>query len=127
MTELNQVYKCQMCGNIVTVLHTGAGKLVCCGKPMDLVAAKTADAGREKHVPVIAVDGDKVTVKVGEIAHPMEDKHHIEWIELTAGGVVSRRFLNPGEVPEVVFPGAAAGPLRARSYCNLHGLWEAKR
>jgi len=123
MTQLNQIYKCEVCGNIVEVLHTGVGELVCCGEPMKLMVENTVDAAKEKHVPVIEKSGNKVTVKVGSVAHPMEGKHYIEFIELMADGKVYRKFLKPGEKPEATFEVTAA-KLAAREYCNLHGLWK---
>ena len=124
MTERLQVYKCEVCGNIVEVLHTGAGELVCCGQPMKLFTENTVDAAKEKHVPVIEVRGDRVHVKVGSVAHPMEEKHYIEWIELIADGRIYRQFLSPGDAPEAIFS-VSAQKLTAREYCNLHGLWKA--
>jgi superoxide reductase len=124
MIQLNQIYKCEVCGNIVEVLHTGVGELVCCGEPMKLLVENTVDAAKEKHVPVIEKSGNKVTVKVGSVAHPMEEKHYIEFIELMADGKVYRKFLKPGEAPEATFEVTAA-KLTAREYCNLHGLWKA--
>ena len=123
MAKKLQIYKCNMCGNIVEVLHGGAGELVCCGKPMELLDEKTADAATEKHVPVIEKSSGQVHVKVGEVAHPMEEKHFIEWIELLADGTVYRRFLNPGSKPEAIFK-IEATDVTAREYCNLHGLWK---
>ena len=124
MTKLNQIYKCEVCGNIVEVLHTGVGELVCCGEPMKLLVENTVDAAKEKHVPVIERSGNKVTVKVGSVAHPMEEKHYIEFIELMADGKVYRKFLKPGEKPEAIFE-VTAKELTAREYCNLHGLWRS--
>jgi superoxide reductase len=124
MAEKLQVYKCDLCGNIVEVLHGGAGELVCCGQPMKLFVENTVDAAKEKHVPVIEkVDGG-YKVKVGDVAHPMEEKHYIEFIELIADGKAYRQFLNPGEAPEAMFCIDAA-QVTAREYCNLHGLWKA--
>jgi superoxide reductase len=124
MAELLQVYKCDLCGNIVEILHGGAGELVCCGQPMKLLTENTVDAAKEKHVPVIEkVDGG-YKVKVGDVPHPMEDKHYIEFVELIADGKVYRQFLNPGEVPEAMFA-ITADQVAAREYCNLHGLWKA--
>jgi superoxide reductase len=124
MAERLEVYKCDLCGNIVEVLHGGAGELVCCGQPMKLFTENTVDAAKEKHVPVIEkVDGG-YKVKVGDVAHPMEEKHFIEFVELIADGKVYRQFLNPGEAPEAVFCIEAA-QVSAREYCNLHGLWKA--
>ena len=120
-----EVYKCEVCGNIVEVLHGGAGELVCCGKPMEKLAAKTADEGREKHVPVIEKTEDGVKVKVGSVPHPMEDNHYIEWIEVIADGKAYRQFLNPGDVPEAEFAVEAA-QISAREHCNKHGMWEGR-
>ena len=123
MAEKLQVYKCKVCGNIVEVLHGGVGELVCCGKPMELLDEKTADASTEKHVPVIEkVDGG-YKVKVGSVPHPMEEKHYIEWIELLADGKAYRQFLEPGSEPEAVF-NVEADSVSAREYCNVHGLWK---
>jgi len=125
MTEKLQIYKCSVCGNIVEVLHTGAGELVCCGKPMELMAANTIDAAKEKHVPVIEKTDVGVKVKVGSVPHPMEEKHHIEWIELLADGRAYRRFLNAGDAPEAKF-GVQADSVTAREHCNVHGLWKGQ-
>ena len=124
MTELNQVYKCNVCGNIVEVLHAGVGKLVCCGEEMELLKAKgQAEEGEEKHVPVIEKTEAGVKVKIGSVPHPMEDKHFIEWIEVLADGKVHRQYLKPGDKPEAEFA-VKAEKLTARQYCNLHGLWK---
>jgi len=124
MAERLQVYKCEACGNIVEVLVGGAGELVCCGSPMVLMTENTVDAAKEKHVPVISkVDGG-VKVAVGSVAHPMEEKHYIQWIEIIADGKSYRQFLKPGDKPEAVFKVEAA-QITAREYCNLHGLWKA--
>ena len=123
MTELNQVYKCEVCGNTVTVVHTGAGELVCCGQPMKLQTENTVDAAREKHLPVIEKSGNGVKVKIGSVPHPMEKKHYIEWIEIIADGKSCKKFLKPGEEPAAEF-GIEAKNIIAREYCNLHGLWK---
>ena len=124
MTEKLQIYKCEVCGNIVEMLHAGAGQLVCCGQPMTLFKENTTDATKEKHVPVIEKTAAGITVKVGSVAHPMEEKHYIEWIEVIADGKAYRKFLNPGEAPEATFE-LKAEKVTAREYCNLHGLWKA--
>ncbi|NLI10720.1 MAG: desulfoferrodoxin [Elusimicrobia bacterium] len=124
MTQLKGIYKCEVCGNIVEVLHTGAGALVCCGKEMKYFKENTTDGAKEKHVPVIEKTAEGYLVKVGSVAHPMEDKHYIEWIELIADGVSHRKFLKPGEKPEAFFC-VKAEKVEAREYCNLHGLWKA--
>jgi len=124
MTERLQIYKCEICGNIVEMLHTGAGELVCCGQAMKHFVENTVDAAKEKHVPVIEKAGNDVTVKVGSVAHPMEEKHYIEWVELVVGDKAYRQFLNPGEAPEATFS-IDAENITAREYCNIHGLWKA--
>jgi superoxide reductase len=124
MAERYQVYKCEVCGNIVEVLHGGDGELVCCGQPMQLLTENTVDAAKEKHVPVIEKIEGGYKVKVGEVAHPMEEKHYIEWIELIADGATYRKYLEPGAVPEAVFT-VTATAVAAREFCNLHGLWKA--
>ena len=124
MAERQEVYKCDLCGNIVEVLNGGGGELVCCGEPMKLMAENTVDAAKEKHVPVIEkVDGG-IKVKVGSVAHPMEAEHFIEWIEIIVDGKSYRQFLNPGDAPEATFK-IDAETVTARGYCNLHGLWKA--
>ncbi len=123
MTERLQVYKCEVCGNIVEVLHPGQGQLVCCDKPMKLCQENTADASREKHVPVIEKIDGGFRVKVGSVLHPMEEKHYIEWIELIAGEQALRVFLSPGMAPEATFK-TEATHVTARAYCTIHGLWQ---
>jgi len=125
MTELNQVYKCEVCGNIVEVLHTGIGELVCCGKPMILQKENTTDAAVEKHVPLIDKTEQGIRVKIGSVEHPMEEKHYIEWVELLANGKAYKKFLKPGDKPEAEFCiQAEEEEVIARAYCNLHGLWK---
>jgi superoxide reductase len=123
MTKVLQVYKCEVCGNIVEVLHEGKGELVCCKQPMKLFVENTVDAAKEKHVPVVEKTAEGVKVKVGSVAHPMEEKHYIEWIEVIADGKAYRQFLRPGDVPEATL-NIAAEQVTAREYCNLHGLWK---
>ena len=124
MTKRLEVYKCEVCGNIVEVLHAGKGELVCCNETMMLMTENTVDASKEKHVPVIEKVGDRVAVKVGSAPHPMEEKHYIEWVEIELDGKVYRQFLKPGESPEALFPVGAEG-VTARAYCNIHGLWKS--
>jgi superoxide reductase len=123
MAKRLEVYRCEVCGNIIEVLHGGTGQLVCCGKPMKLLVENTTDAAREKHVPVVEKVAGGFKVKVGSVAHPMEEKHFIEWIELVAGDRAYRQFLSPGQAPEAFFPVEAA-EVSAREYCNIHGLWK---
>jgi len=124
MTKRLQIFKCEICGNIVEVLHEGTGQLVCCNEPMKLMEENTVDASLEKHVPVIEKTADGIKVKVGSVPHPMEEKHYIEWIELVADGQAYRQFLNPGDKAEAVFK-IDAQNIYAREYCNLHGLWKS--
>ncbi len=122
MTVQKQVYRCNVCGNIVEVLHAGRGGLVCCGQPMELLQGKTADVGQEKHVPVVETTDGGIRVRVGDIPHPMEEKHYVEWIEVTTDGEIHRRFLKPGDKPEAEFE-IRMQKVSAREYCNIHGLW----
>ncbi len=124
MTQKNEVYKCNLCGNIIEVLHVGAGELVCCGQGMEILAENTVDAAKEKHVPVIEKVENGYKVSVGSVAHPMEEKHFIEFVELIADGKVYRQDLSPGDAPEAFFCVEAA-EVTARELCNLHGLWKA--
>jgi len=124
MTELNQIYKCSVCGNIVEVVHAGAGELVCCGQPMELLKENTTDAAQEKHVPIIEKTENGIKVTVGEVPHPMESEHFIEWIEILADNKAYRKYLKPGDAPEAEFC-IKASEITAREYCNLHGLWKA--
>jgi len=125
-TKRLQVYRCNVCGNIVEVVHASAGTLECCKQPMELLAENTTDAATEKHVPVIEKTDGGVKVKVGDVAHPMEEKHYIEWIELIVDGKSCYQFLNPGEAPEAFFA-VEGDQFTAREYCNLHGLWKAQK
>jgi superoxide reductase len=122
MTKRLQVYKCDVCGNIVEVLHEGAGQLVCCGAPMKLFEENKTDAATEKHVPVIEKVENGYKVTVGSVPHPMEGEHYIEWIQLIADGHACRHFLKPGDPPEAFFE-VTADKVKAREYCNIHGLW----
>ncbi|MDH5466226.1 MAG: desulfoferrodoxin [Candidatus Aminicenantes bacterium] len=124
MTQRLQIYKCEVCGNVVEVLHEGAGELVCCGQPMKLMKENSVDASQEKHVPVIEKTEEGIKVKVGSAPHPMVEEHYIEWIELIADGQAYRQFLKPGDTPEAVFK-IEAHNITAREYCNLHGLWKS--
>lgn len=124
MPKRLEVYKCQHCGNIIEVMVGGGANIVCCGEEMQLQAENTVDAAKEKHVPVIERGNGTITVKVGSVAHPMEEKHYIQWIELIADGTVYRQFLQPGQAPEATFC-VTAENVTAREYCNLHGQWKA--
>lgn len=131
MADKNAVYKCELCGNIVEVLHAGAGELVCCGQPMKKFAENTVDASKEKHIPVIEKILGGYKVSVGSVSHPMDEKHYIEWIELGVDGadgspsVVYRKNLSPGDSPVAIFM-VDSPSVWAREFCNLHGLWKAQ-
>ena len=125
MTKLREIYKCNICGNIVEVLHAGVGELVCCGEPMELMEEKTEDSSTEKHVPYVEKTGNGVLVKVGQNEdHPMMNNHFIEWIQVIADGVSYRKFLKPDDKPQAEFE-IKAGKVEAREYCNVHGLWRS--
>lgn len=123
-TELKQIYKCNVCSNMVEVVHAGVRQLVCCGQPMELKTANTQEAATEKHTPVIEKSADKIIVKVGSVPHPMEEKHYIEWIELIVDGQYCCKFLKPGDASEAEFC-VIGENVSARAYCNLHGLWQS--
>lgn len=124
MTKRLEIYRCEVCGNVVEMVHSGQGALVCCGQPMKLVAENTTDASREKHVPVAERTGETLHVMIGSVPHPMEEKHYIEWVEVIAGEHACRQFLSPGDQPEANFADPQ-GEMTVRAYCNIHGLWKA--
>lgn len=125
MTKLNAIYKCKICGNMVEVIHTGAGELVCCGTPMEMQEEKNEEnEGMEKHIPVVSKTEKGYLVKVGSVLHPMEENHYIEWIEIIFGGKMYRKFLVAGQEPMAeFFLDAEKEDIVARAYCNVHGLW----
>ncbi len=123
MAERLEIYKCEVCGNIVEVLHGAMGELTCCNQPMKHFVENTVDAAKEKHVPVKEKTSEGLKVAVGSVAHPMEENHYIEWIEIINDDKVCRKFLKPGEKPEAIF-NCEGDTLTAREYCNLHGLWK---
>ncbi len=123
MTALRELYQCNVCGNVVEVAHVGAGSLVCCDQPMEKLAAKTADKGKEKHVPVVKGEGDGLRVEVGEVHHPMEEKHYIAFIEVLTADKVLRAELDPSKAPTAYFSIDKSEVVEVRAYCNLHGLW----
>src|SRR5574344_2405577 len=122
MTEQKQIYRCNICGNIVEVVEPAGGTLTCCGQPMELLKENSKDAALEKHVPVIEKIEGGYKVTVGEVEHPMLPEHHIMWIELITENKIFRKYLKPGEKPVACFM-TDAKDVYAREYCNLHGLW----
>ncbi len=123
-TENMEVYKCDLCGLQVEVIKAGACPPACCGRTMLLMHENTSDGAKEKHVPVVSVQGDGILVKVGEIPHPMEPDHYIEWIEVINGSYVNRYQLRPGEAPQAAFYVPMQPGLVIRACCNRHGLWK---
>ncbi len=126
MIERGQIYRCNVCGNIVEVVHVGGGTLKCCEKEMELLDDTPKEAGAEKHIPIIEKTDKGVKVKVGSLQHPMEEKHFIEWISITTDGQVYRKFLKPGDAPEAEFEIGFTGDIKAREYCTVHGLWKSQ-
>jgi superoxide reductase len=125
MTKNDEIYKCNICGNVVSVILAGDGDLVCCDEPMELLEPKSVEQeGKEKHVPVIETTDGGIRVKVGDVPHPMEEKHYIGLIQvLKDGKILVGKRLNPGEEPVAEFCLANTEGLSARAWCNIHGLW----
>lgn len=126
MTQRLEVYKCEVCGNIVEVNHASVGTLSCCNQDMTMQEEKTADQTTEKHVPIIEKTENGVKVTVGSTAHPMAEEHFIEWIEVVNGDYIQRKYLKPGDPPEAEFFVPFSDTLIAREYCNVHGNWSTK-
>lgn len=126
MAKLYEIYKCEICGNIVELLHGGKGELVCCGEPMKLLEEQTEEQGKEKHVPVIEETKDGIRVKIGSVPHPMEEKHHIEWIQVITDKGACKKFLQAGDAPEAEFKDVE-GIKKVREYCNVHSLWKYEK
>ena len=128
MTEQNEIYKCDICCNVISVIETGKGELVCCGQPMRILEEQTSEQeGKEKHVPVVETVEGVVKVKVGSVPHPMEKDHYIELIQLVKDNkVVIDQRLKPGDEPVAEFCCIAdTEGLTARILCNKHGLWKS--
>jgi len=119
-------FYCKHCGNLVGVINDSGVTPVCCGEPMTELTANSVDASREKHVPVVEVSGDLVTVKVGSAPHPMAEDHYIQWIYLHTEHGGQRKALKPGDAPEAKFALCGDTAVEVYAYCNKHGLWAAK-
>ncbi len=120
-------YKCQLCGKIVAMVKDSGVPTICCGQPMTEIVPSSTDAATEKHVPVISVDGNKVTVSVGSVAHPMAEEHYIEWIAISTKNGAQRKALNPGDAPQAEFALTEGDEVAyALAYCNLHSLWKSE-
>jgi len=123
MAKQYEIYKCEICGNVLQVLHGGKGELVCCGEPMKLLEEQTAEQANEKHVPVVEKTDSGIKVTVGSTLHPMEEKHYIEWIQIITDQGSCIKYLHPGDVPETEFTDVK-GLKKVREYCNMHSLWK---
>jgi superoxide reductase len=124
MTELNQNYRCLKCGNIASVLRGGQGEFSCCNQKMMLLRENTEEASTEKHIPIIEKTANGILVKVGEIDHPMDKDHYIEWIEAIDGKTRYIKYLQPGDLAQAEFP-IDNKDCKILAYCNLHGSWKA--
>lgn len=119
-------YKCMNCGNIITYMENKGIPVMCCGNQMAQLVPGAVDAAQEKHVPVVAVNGGKVTVTIGSVEHPMVEEHYIQWIALETKEGAQVKYLEPGAKPEAVFVLSETDEaVAAYEYCNLHGLWKA--
>lgn len=123
--EKNEIYRCEVCGNIVEVLHPSYGELYCCGKPMKQINENTEEAATEKHIPVAEKTEEGTLIKIGEVPHPMEPNHYIEFVEIEIkNGRIRKIFLNPGDKPEFICKIDIKDIKSIRAYCNIHGLWK---
>jgi len=123
MAKQYEIYKCEICGNVVEILHGGKGELVCCSEAMKLLEEQTAEQAKEKHVPVVEKTDNGIKITVGSTPHPMEEKHYIEWIQIITDQGSCKKFLHLGDVPEAEFTGVQ-GLKKVREYCNVHSLWK---
>lgn len=122
-----EFYYCEHCGNIIAMVKNTGVPVKCCGQNMTKMEAGTSDGALEKHVPVVAIEGNIVTVTVGSVEHPMLDAHYIEWIAIKTAQGAQRKLLKPGDAPKAVFALADGDTfLEAYEYCNLHGLWKSE-
>lgn len=121
-----EFYRCNVCGNLVGLVHKGGGELVCCGQPMEKLVPNTTDAAQEKHVPVFELNGEVLEVQVGSVPHPMTEEHYITWIMVTQGKKTQRFQLDPNDEPKASFIINPNEPFEVYAYCNLHGLWMAQ-
>ena len=117
-------FKCRHCGNFIGMINSSGVPVVCCGEPMSEVIAGSVDASVEKHLPVVTVDGDTVSVSVGSAEHPMAAEHYIMWIYIETENGGQRKVLKPNELPKAVFKLSGDKAVAAYALCNLHGLWK---
>ena len=119
-------YICEHCKNIIGMIESSGVNVVCCGQKMTKLEAGVVEASREKHIPVVSVEGNTVSVTVGSVLHPMTEEHNISWVYLQTDKGGQRKCLEPGAAPEVKFALAEEKPVAVYAYCNLHGLWMAE-
>ncbi len=124
MTKEHKFYRCRHCGNLVGLIENAGVPMICCGEPMEELKPNTVDAAQEKHVPVVTKQGNELRVNVGEVLHPMEEKHFIQWVYLQTKRGGQRKGFDPGDNPEAVFCVIDDEPVAVFAYCNLHGLWK---
>lgn len=124
--KINNIYKCNICGNIVEMVHTGDGALVCCGQDMALLDSNTVETATEKHIPAMEMVGEKIVVKIGSVEHPMLVEHYIEWVEVITNAGLCRKTFAPGEKPFAEFT-LKEEATEVRAYCNIHGLWSSTK
>lgn len=128
MTERLEMYRCEICGNLVQVILAGGGELVCCGQPMTLLKPNTIeDAALEKHIPVYIQHENGVEIQVGSVLHPMNDNHYIMFIESISEdrNRMKLQYLHPGQEAKMLLE-EKLGKEKALEFCNLHGLWEGE-
>jgi len=116
-------FRCNHCGNLVAKIHDAGVPLVCCGEKMQELVPGSVDAAVEKHLPVVKVEGDTLTVTVGSVDHPMTEEHWIEWVYVLTDKGGQRKEMHPGDKPELTFALGGDKPVSVFAYCNLHGLW----
>lgn len=126
MNHKTRFYICKHCGNLVGMIHDTGVPVICCGEPMQALEPNTVEASQEKHVPVVTIEDNIVTVMIGSAPHPMLDEHWIEWIYLETEHGGQRKGLSPGDAPEAVFSLENDRPVAAYAYCNIHGLWKTE-
>jgi superoxide reductase len=123
MNNEHLFYKCEVCGNLIEKIEDSGVALICCEQEMTLLRDNTVDAAKEKHVPVITKEDNKIKVMIGSIPHPMTKEHYISWIMININNISIRKDLNPGDEPSIEVPFYDEGKITAYAYCNLHGLW----
>jgi superoxide reductase len=126
MKKEPKFFVCKQCGNLVTLIHESGAPLTCCGQEMDEVTPNTVEAVVEKHLPVVTIDGDTVTVEIGSVEHPMVPEHYIQWVYLETDKGFQMKYLEPGQIPKAVFVLKDEKVISAYEYCNLHGLWKTE-